>query len=72
MAFHFRLAARFRTTKDMDLGRWDDERAATEDLIAAQQVDLGDHFRFAVGGQQFVLDWNGPVSYTCVWFTWHT
>lgn len=48
MAFHFRLAARFRTTKDMDLGRWDDERAATDDLVAAQQVDLGDHFRFAV------------------------
>ncbi|MDA8218851.1 MAG: nucleotidyl transferase AbiEii/AbiGii toxin family protein [Dehalococcoidales bacterium] len=48
LAFHFRLAARFRTTKDMDLGRWDNERAATDDLIAAQQVDLGDHFRFAV------------------------
>ena len=48
MAFHFRLAARFRTTKDMDLGRWDDERAATDDLVAAEQVDLGDHFRFVV------------------------
>ena len=48
MAFHFRLAARFRTTKDLDLGRWDDERAATDDLVAAEQVDLGDHFRFAV------------------------
>ena len=49
VAFHFRLAARFRTTKDMDLGRWDDEPAATDDLVAAQQIDLGDHFRFAVG-----------------------
>lgn len=48
LAFHFRLAARFRTTKDMDLGRWDDERAATDDLVAAQYVELGDHFRFAV------------------------
>ncbi|MHB0870261.1 MAG: nucleotidyl transferase AbiEii/AbiGii toxin family protein [Chloroflexota bacterium] len=48
LAFHFRLAARFRTTKDMDLGRWDDERGATDDLMAAQQVDLDDHFRFAI------------------------
>ncbi len=48
MALHFRLAARFRTTRDMDLGRWDDERAAAEDFAAAEQVDLGDHFRFAV------------------------
>jgi hypothetical protein len=48
VALHFRLGARFRTTKDRDLGRWDDERAATADLVAAEQVDLGDHFRFAV------------------------
>ena len=48
MALHFRLGARFRTTKDLDLGRWDNERAATDDLFAAEQVDLGDHFRFAV------------------------
>ena len=46
LAFHFRLAARFRITKDPDLGRWDDERAATDDLFAAQRVDLGDYFRF--------------------------
>jgi hypothetical protein len=32
LAFHVRLAARFRITKDPDLGRWDDERAATDDL----------------------------------------
>jgi predicted nucleotidyltransferase component of viral defense system len=48
VALHFRLGARFRATKDMDLGRWDDERAAAEDFDAAVQVDLGDHFRFAV------------------------
>lgn len=48
LALLFRLGGRFRTTKDMDLGRWDDERAATDDLVAAEQVDLGDHFRFAV------------------------
>jgi hypothetical protein len=48
VALHFRLGARFRTTKDVDLGRWDDERSAAEDFAAAEQVDLGDHFRFAV------------------------
>ena len=48
VALHFRLGARFRTTKDMDLGRWDDEQPATDDLIAMEQLDLGDHFRFAV------------------------
>ena len=48
VALHFRLGARFRTTKDMDLGRWDDEGAAAEDFAAAERVDLGDHFRFAV------------------------
>lgn len=46
LALHVRLVARFRTTKDPDLGRWDDERAATDDLFAAQRVDLGDYFRF--------------------------
>ena len=48
VALHFRLGARFRTTKDLDLGRWDNERAAAEDFAAAEQVDLADHFRFAV------------------------
>jgi hypothetical protein len=46
VALHFRLGTRFRTTKDIDLGRWDDERAAAEDFAVAEQVDLGDHFRF--------------------------
>ncbi len=48
IAFHFRSVDRFRATKDMDLGRWDNQRAATDDLVAAQQVDLNDHFGFAV------------------------
>src|SRR5205823_3095407 len=48
VALHFRLGVRFRTTKDMDLGRWDDARAATADFAAVEQLDLGDHFRFAV------------------------
>jgi hypothetical protein len=48
VALHFRLGAGFRTTKDMDLGRWDNERASTEDFRAAERVDLDDHFRFVV------------------------
>ena len=48
MALHLRLGARFRSTKDMDLGRWDNERAATDDFIAVQEVDLGDYFQFTV------------------------
>jgi len=48
VALHFRLGARFRTTKDLDLGRWDDERVATHDLLATERVALGDYFRFAV------------------------
>ncbi len=46
LAFDVRLAARFRITKDPDLGRWDEERAATDDLVAAQRGELGDDFRF--------------------------
>lgn len=32
----------------MDLARWDTEEAATADLLAAQAIDLGDYFSFAV------------------------
>lgn len=48
LALHFRLGVRFRTTKDLDLGRWDGEWAATADLLAAQRLDLGDYFQFTV------------------------
>ena len=48
LALDFRLAGRGRATKDMDLVRRDDEEAATEDLLAAQTVDLGDFFVFSV------------------------
>jgi predicted nucleotidyltransferase component of viral defense system len=48
LALDFRLGARSRTTKDMDLARQDDEEAATADFIAAQRVDLGDFFTFAI------------------------
>jgi len=48
VALDFRLGERTRTTKDLDLARQDDEASATADFLAAQAVDLGDHFVFAV------------------------
>jgi len=45
-ALEFRLGLRTRTTKDIDLGRADDEEAATEHLEAATHIDLGDFFEF--------------------------
>jgi hypothetical protein len=48
LALDLRLGERSRTTRDMDLARRDDEDAATADLIAAQALDLGDHFAFAI------------------------
>jgi len=47
-ALELRLGFRTRTTKDIDLGRADDEEAATEHLNAATGVDLGDFFDFEV------------------------
>jgi predicted nucleotidyltransferase component of viral defense system len=47
-ALELRLGLRTRTTKDIDLGRADDEEAATEHLNAATGVDLGDFFDFEV------------------------
>jgi predicted nucleotidyltransferase component of viral defense system len=45
-ALELRLGLRTRTTKDIDLGRADDEEAATKHLNAATGVDLGDFFSF--------------------------
>jgi predicted nucleotidyltransferase component of viral defense system len=47
LALDFRLAAITRATKDIDLGRDDDEAAATRDITAAQQLALDDFFTFA-------------------------
>jgi predicted nucleotidyltransferase component of viral defense system len=47
-ALELRLGLRTRTTKDIDLGRADDEEAATEHLNAATDIDLGDFFDFEV------------------------
>jgi hypothetical protein len=47
-ALELRLGVRTRATKDIDLARADDERTATARLIAAQAIDLHDHFSFDV------------------------
>ncbi len=47
LALDFRLDARTRSTKDIDLGREDDEDAATLDMAQAQQLALDDFFTFA-------------------------
>ncbi|MGD0713270.1 MAG: nucleotidyl transferase AbiEii/AbiGii toxin family protein [Gaiellaceae bacterium] len=47
LALDFRFHATARPTRDMDLGRADDEDAAVEDLAAAQELVLDDFFTFA-------------------------
>jgi len=47
LALNFRLAIATRSTKDIDLGRDDDERAAIRDVTAAQQLAMDDFFTFA-------------------------
>ncbi len=46
LALDFRLDVATRPTKDIDLGRDDDEQAAIEDITAAQQLALDDFFTF--------------------------
>jgi hypothetical protein len=48
LALDYRLGARARTTQDLDLGRQDDEAAATADLRRAEAEPLDDFFVFAV------------------------
>lgn len=48
VALNYRKEAQFRTTKDLDIGRHDNEEAATEDFIAAQSLDLHDYFTFVI------------------------
>lgn len=40
LALDFRLTINTRTTKDINLGRGDDEEAAIRDITAAQQLTL--------------------------------
>lgn len=46
LALDFRLATTTRATKDIDLGRDDDEQAAIQDITTAQQLALDDFFTF--------------------------
>jgi hypothetical protein len=48
LALDFRFASTTRPTRDMDLGRTDDEEAAVRDFAAAQELSLDDFFTFAV------------------------
>ena len=48
VALNYRTGARFRTTKDLDIGRQDSEEVATEDFLAVQSLDLGDYFTFVI------------------------
>lgn len=47
-ALDLRLGLGTRTTKDIDLVRTDDEQVATEHLVAASAIDLGDFLDFDV------------------------
>jgi hypothetical protein len=47
LALDFRFHATSRPTRDMDLGRADDEDAAIEDFATAQELALDDFFTFA-------------------------
>ncbi len=42
------MGKKARTTMDIDLASPGDEDAATADLLATQELDLGDHFSFAI------------------------
>jgi predicted nucleotidyltransferase component of viral defense system len=47
LALELRLKSTTRPTRDIDLGRDDDEQTAIEDITAAQQLALDDFFTFA-------------------------
>jgi predicted nucleotidyltransferase component of viral defense system len=48
LALDYRFGNHSRTTRDIDLATAGDEASATTDLLAAQAVDLGDFFAFAI------------------------
>ena len=49
LALDYRIGAEYRTTRDLDLTRQDNESSATDDLLSAQELDLGDYFGFEIG-----------------------
>ena len=48
LALDYRLGTKARTTMDIDLTGPGGEDAATADLLATGELDLGDHFSFAI------------------------
>ena len=48
LALDYRFGDRARTTRDVDLAMRGDEVSATADLLAAQAIDPGDFFSFAI------------------------
>jgi len=56
LALDFRLGDRARLTVDMDLGRQDDETAATIDFDTAQGADAGDYFEFEIARTSLLDD----------------
>jgi hypothetical protein len=48
LALDYRFGDRARTTRDVDLATAGDEATAIADLLAAQTLDLGDFFSFAI------------------------
>lgn len=48
LALDYRFGDRARTTKDIDLASTGDEASATNELLAAQAVDLGDFFNVVI------------------------
>jgi len=48
VALDLRLGDRARATKDLDLGGYDGEQAATEHLVAAAEINLGDYCVFTI------------------------
>jgi predicted nucleotidyltransferase component of viral defense system len=48
LALDYRFGSHARTTRDIDLATAGDEALATTDLLAAQAVELGDFFSFAI------------------------
>jgi len=54
MALDFRLGARARATKDLDLARRDDDMEGTGGIVVASAVDLDDYFTFSVQKQRTI------------------
>jgi predicted nucleotidyltransferase component of viral defense system len=61
VALDFRYLPEARATKDLDLAWLSSEEEATRDLMAAQSVDLGDYFTFAIRRQE-LTEWTAARS----------